>query len=87
MAFISDELTSEEATPRTVIINGDKVEVPTDCEDFLAFLKAETKRRGIVTFAAFQDGTELTSMEELTDAFEEGQTIEVRTYSKPGLDS
>ena len=85
MTFNTDELTSEDERPRTIIINGDKVEVPADCEDFLAFLKAETKRRGIVTFAAFQDGTELTSMEDLTDAFEEGQTIEVRTYSKPGL--
>lgn len=83
MPFNTSDLTAATETRGELRVNGDLIPLSGD-DDVLEVLKRETARRGITTFAAFANGRELNSLEEISSTIDDGEVVEVRTYAKPG---
>lgn len=71
-------------TTREIVINNERVTVPAGV-NFLDWLRQVTRERGITTANYYVNCRELNSFTEVSDEFNAGQILEVKTYCKPGL--
>ncbi len=84
--FNTSDLAEAVETAGELRVNGERVALSAD-DNVLDVLKRETARRGITTFAAYVNGRELNSLDEIAEAIDDGNVVEVRTYAKPGAAS